>query len=436
MKILTHTLYIVLILIGLSSCEMREEILGHTDKVETGSLELTVDAKTPHETKAGISTADFPVTIVSMANENYEVAKQFPAVSEMPQSVLLPVGKYYVLSHSKGDIAKRMEVPYYKGGTNLDILKDVVSSANVVCRMLNSRIEIKYSAEFIAKFKSWNITLNDGSETALSIKNTDATKPIYWFFGEKGAETVTLHIRATTNEGNSILMPPYVFRKTDAGYADINNPNFVGGDALIINLKPGKESDPTSGKVTDISVTLNVLFENHDELVEIPVEDKVVEPDAPVVPDQPETEGPTLTCDAFNTGVEYSIEAGNMPQTEISVSTPKGLKSMQVTIEGGNEGFSAVMNDMNFVNRELVDDTELESLLGGVGVTLQMPKANDRDYKFPIGQFYMLMNIYGSTVDSEGEENPDGKDAHVFKIRVEDQQGKVVNAELSVKIKK
>ena len=432
MKILTHTLYIVLILIGLSSCEMREEILGHTDKVETGSLELTVDAKTPHETKAGISTADFPVTIVSMANENYEVAKQFPAVSEMPQSVLLPVGKYYVLSHSKGDIAKRMEVPYYKGGTNLDILKDVVSSANVVCRMLNSRIEIKYSAEFIAKFKSWNITLNDGSETALSIKNTDATKPIYWFFGEKGAEAVTLHIRATTNEGNSILMPPYVFRKTDAGYADINNPNFVGGDALIINLKPGKESDPTSGKVTDISVTLNVLFENHDELVEIPVEDKVVEPDVPVVPDQPQGNGPEVIMPA---DFSYSL-SGNPAKpasADVMMKVPAGMKSAKVKIVTDNPDFETTLADADFdepgallVGADLIGNNGIQGLFTALELKDEQnnpkktPEIGAKEYVFPVSAFFTFLDIFTGT--------------HKFHIILEDQNGSKTEKVLTITI--
>lgn len=57
-------------------------------------------------------------------------------------------------------------------------------------------------------------------------------------------------------------MAPYVFKKEDAKekYDDVDNPNFTGGEALIIDLKPGNEEDPTTGAVTGISVTISVIL--------------------------------------------------------------------------------------------------------------------------------------------------------------------------------
>ena len=446
MRLLNYIALSLFALVGFISCEMREEIKSGKEGVDMGLLELSVQAKSPAVTKAAsVSTDDFPVSIVGKSVDGEEVERNYDAVADLPESILLPVGSYSVVSHTKGVLEKKLEAPYYKGSSDMEIKKDITSSAKVTCKMQNSRIQLNYSSEFLAKFTEWTIMLDDGSETALSVQETSANAsaspaPIYWYFGEGGAETVTLNIRAKTIEGNTVTMAPYVFKKEDAKekYDDVDNPNFTGGEALIIDLKPGNEEDPTTGTVKSISVTISVIFENHNEAVDIPVEDKEETKPDPDPDPTPEDKAPSLSCDAFENGVKYSMTKQDWPATtDVVISASEGIASMKVIIEGGNPGFSSSVKDLNFTGegRELIGDADLSESLG-----MAMPAEGDTEYTFPIAGFYTMMNIYGPTIDTDATTGignaPDGKESHVFKITITDKKGQTASAELRVTISK
>ena len=91
------------------------------------------------------------------------------------------------------------------------------------------------------------------------------------------------------------------------------------------------------------------------------------------------------------------FNGNKLKDLKVNILSPNGLKSLKVTIKAGNEDFQAAVEDLNFTNRELVGDTELEGILMGVGVNIAMPKADATSYDFPIGAFFPMMNIYGAT---------------------------------------
>lgn len=438
--------------IGLASCELKNELIGNnTDKVVTGTLELGVSVKQPSsQTRATTEATDFPVIITGTSTEVSDVQKEYATVSEMPTSISLPIGKYAVTSHTPGELQKKMNTPYYGGSVSMTISKDITTSVDVICKMKNSRIQLSYGDDFKAAFKSWTITVDDGSSTVLSY--TDDNKnpsPIYWYFDEESVSAITVNIRATTTEGNTVS-ESRIFQKKDAAekYDDVTD-FFNGGDAL--EIKMGTVTSST-GNVNGITINTTITFENHDEAVEIPVNGEEQGGGEEGGGDNPEGDtAPTLTCigkktnsenvaegNVFETGVEYSIEEENWPITDVVISTPAKLKSLKVTIVGGNEGFQGICDDMEFTNRELVGDTELGSMLAGLGVTLTMPTANSTSYTFPVGTFYPMMNIYGPTVDADELEGntPDGKAFHVFQITVEDEAGNKASGTLNVTIKK
>lgn len=151
------------------------------------------------------------------------------------------------------------------------------------------------------------------------------------------------------------------------------------------------------------------------------------------VPDTPgeDENAPTVTYtddsgnDLFKAGIAFKTGGPYPTAQTISIKTPKGLKSMLVTIEAGNEGFQGAVEDMGFTNRELVGDSELEALLQGLGLQISMPTASSTSYDFPIGTFYSLMDIYGAT---------DSGKSHLFKIKVIDNNDQSVDVALSVTI--
>ncbi len=145
-----------------------------------------------------------------------------------------------------------------------------------------------------------------------------------------------------------------------------------------------------------------------------------------------EDELPTATYaddagnDLFKTGIAFTTGGPYPTAQNISINTPKGLKSMLVTIEAGNKGFQVAVEELGFTNRELVGDAALEGLLQGiVGPEILMPTANCTSYAFPIGAFYSLMDIYGAT---------DSGKSHIFKIKIIDNNDQSADVALNVTI--
>ena len=319
----------------------------------------------------------------------------------------------------------------------MEIKKDITSSAKVTCKMQNSRIQLNYSSEFLAKFTEWTIMLDDGSETALSVQETSANAsaspaPIYWYFGEGGAETVTLNIRAKTIEGNTVTMAPYVFKKEDAKekYDDVDNPNFTGGEALIIDLKPGNEEDPTTGAVTGISVTISVIFENHNEAVDIPVEDKEeTKPDPTPDPDEGAV-SVTLPKD-----FTYSLSGtpAKPASADAIMKASAGIKSALVRIVTDNEGFKATLQDAAFdepgallLGANLIGNQGIQNLFDSLelkeadGSAKKTPVEGATEYTFPIATFFNFLDIFAGT--------------HEFYITLTDMNDKVVEKVLTITI--
>ena len=116
MRLLNYIALSLFALVGFISCEMREEIKSGKEGVDMGLLKLSVQAKSPAVTKAtSVSTDDFPVSIVGKSVDGEEVERNYDAVADLPESILLPVGTYSVVSHTKGVLEKKLEAPYYKG---------------------------------------------------------------------------------------------------------------------------------------------------------------------------------------------------------------------------------------------------------------------------------------------------------------------------------
>lgn len=444
-------------ILSLASCEMKNELTGSlVDKQDMGSVELGISVKQPvSQTRAEetVATNNFPVTIQGTSAETADVLKEYATLDEVPSTISVPVGNYTVSSHTPGELQKKMENPYYAGSTDITVSKGITSEVNVVCRMANSRIQMKYGDDFKAAFSTWTITVDDGTETALSYTESDLNPaPVYWYFGDD-ITSITVNIRAVTVQGNSVS-ERRVFKKEDAAdkYEEVGDA-FTGGDALEINMGTVESS---TGELTGIDITTNITFEDESESVEIPTTDPDEgdggdEGQEPGGDPEPPTGGDaSITCigkintdsdsegNVFETGVEYSISAQNWPETNVLITTPEGLKSLKITIIGGNEGFQEICDEIGFQDYELIGEggSALASLLSKMGISLPMPEEDCTSYTFPVGQFYSMMNLYGATLNTD-EDIPYGNDYHDFQMTIEDNAGTVVGpVSLKVTIKK
>lgn len=420
----------------LASCEMKNELTGSlTNKADTGTLELGVSIKQPvSQTRADVSDIDtntFPITVKGTSTGVDTIVRNYNTLAEMPASITVPVGTYSVSSHTPGTLEKQMTQPYYAGDTEVTVTKDITSSVNVVCRMANSRIQMNYGDDFKKAFSEWTITIDDGSEMALSYTQENLSpEAVYWYFGEN-VTAIKVNITAKTTTGT--VTQRQTFRKADASenYEEVGD-NFTGGDALQINMGTVESA---TGTVTGITINTHITFEDESESVEIPT----IEDDDKDEPEEP-TPGPgkgAVTLDLPD-DVTYSMSeeeenGGAAPASaDAYIASEAGLDKIVVTITAGNDGFQAILADLTMDGQsflaenggvDLIDNADFGNLVDTVGSTA--PKDGDTSYTFPIGAFFTFLDMTGAT---------DPGKQHEFHITVTDKNGETANGVFKVTI--
>lgn len=401
---------------GLTSCELNKDLFGSdSNKQDSGALEVSVSVKQPGATRASgtTDTSLYPVKI-----EGTSTNLDYASVSAMPASITLPVGDYTVSSHTPGSLDKKMDTPYYAGSALMTITKDITTTTTVTCKMKNSRVKLNYGTDFLSNFQSWTITVDDGSATALSYDSSDKSpKEIYWTFEENTVTSLTINVRAKTTAGNTVS-ESRSFKKSNATekYDDVTD-YFAGGDAIVINMGTVASS---TGTITGITINTNITFENHDEIVEIPVDDGTT----PVDPGDPDDNTPTITLPA-----DFSYKAGDASSRPSSANavfnTPAGLKSAVVVISTTSSDFRTTLAEVNMGGNlltgvELVGNSSFDDLFSSVGLEDKAPVAGATQYTFPVGAFFMFLDMY------PGE--------HKFDITVTDNNNATVNGSLTITV--
>lgn len=425
MKLFNSTVLGILAILSLASCEMKNELTGNTSpKTEMGILELGISVKQPaSQTRAGgVATNSFPVIITGASAEVADIKKEYATVEEMPSSVSLPVGKYTVTSHTPGKLEKKMSIPYYGGSTTMSITKGITTSTSVVCKMQNSRIQIKYGDDFQSSFQSWTITVDDGSSTALSFDDKDiAPSAIYWNFDESSVTAITVNIRAITTEGNTVS-ESRTFKKSDASdkYED-ENEFFNGGDALDINM--GTVSSST-GSVSGITIKTFITFENESESVEIPVggeesgggeegggEEK---PEDTIIVTEPNGTN-YLTAGVLVTNGEYPTNV------ELLMNVTNGIKNLYVQVNSDDETFSSLVDGMGLVADEGLDLTSQDAIDNGLEQLFILPTIGSTTYSFTLSeQMLSLLQSFSGV--------------HKFNLKITDSTGNYLVKTLSVTV--
>lgn len=397
MKLKSAFLVGIMSIVGLASC-ISEDFGGVDIIKDKGDLVLDVNVLKP-ESRAVTEVQDFPVVIYS--SDEKQVAS-YNQVSDVPEKISLAVGTYTVESHTPGVIAKKMFTPYYKGEQSVEILKGIKSNVEVLCKMQNSLITLNYDDEFKAVFESWDITIDDGSNVVLSFSNTDLSNSVYWYFGEKGVEQLTVNFRGKTKEGSTVTARNVLTKdQANESYND-DRDYFCGGDALTLNFTP---TESTDGKVSGINLYANVTFTETNEDVPVNVVDK---PGFEEGPDAPPTPGPGGNDNAIKLTVPAPITlsaddaATADPSTgDVKIESEDGIKSVLVKVDSKSdemmEQLGAVADEYEGVDLvhgcEVVGNQNLVAFLASLGKTISVPSVGDKSYTFPVGQFYLFLGI-------------------------------------------
>lgn len=445
MKLFNTITACLLLCAGLVSCEMKDELKGSgAGTSEVGYLNLGVavnasqnsvvsraddvtDDGKNENVGVSVSADDFPVTIIGVTDPSYSKEYESYAAlkAENGGKVELPIGEYTVTAHSNAELEPQMATPYYEGTTPIKITAGVESSAEVKCTMKNMKIQLTYTANFLTKFESWDITINDGSDNILNFDETDKNPAaVYWLVAENVTE-IKVKITATPMGGGQEVTESRLLSKPDGS-------NWAGSDALTIQMEEKTSEDPTGIQGSGITINASVSFDEEEEDVPVTVKpggsteepdegegDDNEDPESPVTNNKPTV---TLPQMIYTLPDDKDADADVLIQTALKEESSDeyvGLKNIVVKIIPGNQGFKDALDlikdmaDFTGEGVDLVGNTSVEPLLQFIAPSLKVPVENAPNYSFPVGAFFETLLDIGTT----------GESAHVFEIMVTDNNG-------------
>ncbi len=393
-------------LVALSSCEMKDELWNKGgDSTEVGLLDLglSVNSSSSSVTKADGSATQTTTTVspegfkVEIKNAEGTYKEYDYASAETSTPIELPVGDYTVYAHSPGEPSET--AAYYGKEEAFTVVADQTVKMTVVCTMMNTKFQLNYDPELISTFKSWEITISDGThnETFIRKEGETATSPdpFFWMLADN-VSVISVNFNGVNNSGESVTDSRSLTKEDGSDWG--------ASDALTITVKPEKENaDPTG--VTGIDITVNLTWNGSSDTVEVKVEDGdgLVKPD-PIIPAAPTITYPRDT---------YTLPDDANEKVNVNITAAGGLASVKVKITGGNDKFANIATTMFGTEAfELIGNTTLASVFESMQI--ELPENGDKSYDFPISSFFSLLSdpTFGPT---------DAGKAHTFEITVTDE---------------
>lgn len=435
--------------VSLTSCEMKDELLNKTEESsEVGYLNvgLAVDASSQSVTKANEATSTTPTVsatgfMVEVKKKGEEEAyKTFTYDGEM-EPVELPVGDYTVYAHTPGNAEECTTAPYYGKEEAFSVKANEETGVNVVCTMMNMKIQLTYDEELKRTFKSWEISVSDGKHNkdfdrleTTADEDVQQPDPFYWMIADN-VTTIKVVFSGVLKDNNTEIRESRSIVKSSSS----GSQNWGAADALSITIKPGEKDPADPSGVTGIEISANLEWNTDDKTdnIEVSVED-------PTTPGEPggedgdgdgeESDGPTISFPKST----YSLPSDLKSNADATIKADAGLKSVKVQIVGGNPMFKKIIETLanpesgeeaekiDFLNgEELVDNTTLGNIINSIAPGIPVLEKNATEYIFPVGSFFNTLNNMGTTTESEG---------HVFNITITDNNGRTTSGTLNVTV--
>ena len=390
---------------------------------EEGTMSLNVDKVAPAATRA-VETANFPVAVYSL-NTNQVIAS-YKRADEVPAKVKMNTGEYYAEAHSPLQLKKIMNDPYYAGCDTFEILQNINTISNVICRMVNGSITVRFSDDFMTVFKSWTVTIDDGSETAIVYTyDQDGLLPsTKYICFEDNVKELNVQFFGITAKGNRISTANILTKRQASEQYDSDNEYFSGGDGIVVNFSPVESTD---GDITGLTIAANIQFEESEENFTLEVEDKILPgggSDDEENPDSGDSDAITL-----NLPSDMVVSITTDPALgDTYIAAEHGIKSIRVKMSSTSEDMMSSLADLagNYdgvdfaTGAEVVENQNMVSLFSDLGQTLAVPSVGDLEYTFPIGNFFTLLSVL------PGE--------HSFTLTITDMQGGTKNGKLKLTV--
>ena len=286
MKKYKSLIWLLGLIVGLSSCEMRDELLGKGGAGENaGTLELdlasiyngvtisrageTVDGGT---TTGSFNEEDVNVDNYTLVVTNTETQEEAARgkVSELKNEngkVVLPLGEgsYAVTAYNyEGENVTVSERPYFKGEQTFSVKKGIATNVDLTCKLACVEVSIGLTSSFEEAFKDDYSVVVDNGDGASQVFDKNSIGKKYYYQTPDHQSCLNASIKATSVEGNFVELKATIQKPADAegGESDLE-----GGDSFEIKLT---EEGSTESSVS-IGITVDLTFTEVGETIEIPV---------------------------------------------------------------------------------------------------------------------------------------------------------------------
>lgn len=366
MKKYKSLIWLLGLMIGFSSCEMRDELLGKGEAGENaGTLELGLSSvyngvtvsRASTTVDGGTTTGNFDeedinvdnyTLVVTNTETQEEVAKG--KVSELKNEsgkVVLPLseGDYSVTAYNyEGENVTVSERPYFKGEQTFSVKKGVATSVDLPCKLACVEVSLSLTSSFEEAFKDDYAVIIDNGDGANQVFDKTSIGKKYYFQTPEHQSALNASIKATSEAGNFVELKATIQKPADAegGESDLE-----GGDSFNIQLTEEGSTD----SYISIGITVDLTFTEVGETIEIPVGNIIYEgPETPGEGGEGGEEPETGTLSVTGVPATYNLTTtGTVPTIKVDMASENGIKSLVVSIESDNPTFPFLLGELDLV---------------------------------------------------------------------------------------
>lgn len=411
MKKYKSLIWLLGLIVSLSSCEMRDELLGKGGAGENaGTLELdlasiyngvtisrageTVDGGT---TTGSFNEEDVNVDNYTLVVTNTETQEEAARgkVSELKNEngkVVLPLGEgsYAVTAYNyEGENVTVSERPYFKGEQTFSVKKGIATNVDLTCKLACVEVSIGLTSSFKEAFKDNYSVIVDNRDGATQIFDKSSLGKKYYFQVPERQNSLNASIKATSVEGNFIELKATIQKPSDA---EGSESYLAGGDSFNIQLT----EDGSTDSYISIGIIVDLTFTEVGETIKIPVGNIIYE--GPDTPGEGGGEEPEASITFEGLPATYTCTHGNdtiAGLQDVHILAPNGIKNLNVTISGEIAGLLGVVSLPETFDICNMDDNLKEKIISLGLVTeeeyIQLHAGTCTDFTFKLGGLLALI---------------------------------------------
>ena len=411
MKKYKSLIWLLGLIVSLSSCEMRDELLGKGGAGENaGTLELdlasiyngvtisrageTVDGGT---TTGSFNEEDVNVDNYTLVVTNTETQEEAARgkVSELKNEngkVVLPLGEgsYAVTAYNyEGENVTVSERPYFKGEQTFSVKKGIATNVDLTCKLACVEVSIGLTSSFKEAFKDNYSVIVDNRDGATQIFDKSSLGKKYYFQVPERQNSLNASIKATSVEGNFIELKATIQKPSDA---EGSESYLAGGDSFNIQLT----EDGSTDSYISIGIIVDLTFTEVGETIKIPVGNIIY--DGPENPGEGGGEEPEASITFEGLPATYTCTHGNdtiAGLQDVHILAPNGIKNLNVTISGEIAGLLGMVSLPETFDICNMDDN-LKGKIIGLGLVteeeyIQLHAGTCTDFTFKLGGLLALI---------------------------------------------